>query len=443
MTQVSTQPENEIQLNRKRAEKYFFTGIYLLIAGTLFPTMRAMLIGYEGANSVFEYFISALPDLAIVLYTAGSFAIRKNLIGSSIFSFLKADKILLVAALYAVIVASLLSLNFKFIVYGLRMSYIPILMYVAVRNLQEFLDESIYLKGLSVFMNWLVITSVIGLLLYFPFSELEQNLKTIVHASRSAYHIPRLNSIYHAPTLNGAYMSIAAAYFSIRFLHKMNLKTALALSTVLLSLLLSVSRGGILSYLIVLIAAIVLMREWKSSLILIAIMVVTVIGGLRLVNLSPDKASWIFKSSAETIKMEKDQTRVKLWDSTYSTLERHPFGLGLGKSGWIANRFVKESEDETAFSATDGWYLKTANEIGIPGLVLFLVFFIYVGFLLLKDSHFSEPNLAFFVLILFGQVILLNLVSNSLDYFVFNSFIWLSLGMAVSNGLSFKGKNRK
>jgi hypothetical protein len=185
---------------------------------------------------------------------------------------------------------------------------------------------------------------VIGLLLYFPFSELEQNLKTIVHASRSAYHIPRLNSIYHAPTLNGAYMSIAAAYFSIRFLHKMNLKTALALSIVLLSLLLSVSRGGILSYLIVLIAAIVLMREWKSSLILIAIMVVTVIGGLRLVNLSPDKASWIFKSSAETIKMEKDQTRVKLWDSTYSTLERHPFGLGLGKSGWIANRFVKESE---------------------------------------------------------------------------------------------------
>jgi hypothetical protein len=116
--------------------------------------------------------------------------------------------------------------------------------------------------------------------------------------------------------------------------------------------------------------------------------------------------------------------------------------LGLGKSGWIANRFVKETEEETAFSATDGWYLKTANEIGIPGLVLFLVFFIYVGFLLLKESNFSEPNLAFFVLILFGQVVLLNLVSNSLDYFVFNSFIWLSLGIAVSNGLSFKGKNR-
>jgi O-antigen ligase len=443
MTQVSTQPENELQLNQKRAKKYFFAGIYLLIAGTLFPTLRAILIGYEGADSVFEYFISALPDLAIVLYTAGSFAIRKNLNGSNIFSFLKADKILLVAALYAVIVGSLLSLDFKFIIYGLRMSYIPILMYVAVRNLQEFLDESIYLKGLSVFMNWLVITSVIGLLLYFPFSALEQNLKTIVHASRSAYHIPRLNSIYHAPTLNGAYMSIAAAYFSIRFLQKMNLKTALALFIVLVSLLLSVSRGGILSYLIVLIGTIVLMRQWKSSLILIAIIAVSVIAGLWSVNLSPDKASWIFKSSAGTLKMEKDQTRVKLWDSTYSTLERHPFGLGLGKSGWIANRFVKESEEETAFSATDGWYLKTANEIGIPGLILFLVFFIYVGFLLLKVVHFSKPDLSFFVLILLAQVVLLNVVSNTLDYFVFNSFIWLSLGMAVSNGFSFKGKNRK
>lgn len=441
--QVSTQPENEINRNQKNAEKYFFTGIFLLMAGTLYPTVRAMLIGYEGANSIFEFFISALPDLAIMLYTAGSFAIRKNQNGIRKISLLLADKFLLFAALYAVIVGVLLSLDIKFIIYGLRMSYIPILMYVAVRNLQEFLNESIYSKGLTLFMNWLLISAVIGLLLYFPFSALEQDLKTIVHASRSAYHIPRLNSIYHAPTLNGAYMSIAAAFFSIRFLHKMNIKTAMALFIVLLSLLLSVSRGGILAFLIVLIAAIIFMRKWKSSLVLITIIGVTVIGGLRMVNLTPDKASWIFKSSAETIKMKKDQTRVKLWDSTYSTLERHPFGLGLGKSGWIANRFVNESKEEIAFAATDGWYLKTANEIGIPGLILFLLFFLCIGFLLLNNAHFSEPNLAFFILILFVQVGLLNLVSNALDYFVFNSFIWLSLGMAVSNGLSFKGIVRK
>jgi O-antigen ligase len=438
MTQVSTQPESGKIPIQKRAEIYFFTGVYLLIAGTIFPTFRAMLIGHEGASSIYEYIVSAIPDIAILVYTAGSFALRLNLGRPASFPLLLADKILLFASLYAVLVGSFLSADFKYIIYGLRMSYIPILMYLAIRNLQEFLDEQVYLKGLSIFMHWLFITSIIGLLLYFPFSELEQKLKTIVHASRSSYHIPRLNSIYHAPTLNGAYMSIAAAYFSIRFLQKVNYKTAIILSLVLINLLLSVSRGGILAYIIILPGVIYLMRKWKSSLILAGIIVVSVIAGLRAVNLSPDKAGWIFKSSAGTLKMDKTQTRVKLWDSTYSTLERHPFGLGLGKSGWVANRFVKESNEETAFSATDGWYLKTANEIGIPGLLFFMIFFAFLGWSLYRNSNFLEPGISFYIMILFIQVMLLNIVSNTLDYFVFNSFFWMCTAISMSGGIKIK-----
>ena len=435
MTQVfSIQPDTKSKSNDRRAENYFLAGIYILILGTLFPTIRAFLIGYEGSVYAFEYLFSAIPDIAIILYTAGSFALRFHQGKSLIPSLLKEDKILIAVGLYAIVIGSFLSADIKFILYGLRMSYIPILMYVSVRNLCDFINEEVFLKGISIFMHWIAITSIIGLLLYFPLSELEQKIKIIVHASQSEYHIKRLNSIFHAPTLNGAYMSIAAAYFSIRLINKFSLRLVLLIIPIFICLLLSVSRGGIFAYLIVLVGIILLLRKWKSILFFILIFGFSIIVGLRAVNLSPEKASWIFKSTAGTMKMEKDQTRVKLWDSSYSTLERHPFGLGLGKSGWIANRFVKESDEETAFSATDGWYLKTASEIGIPGLILFLIFFIYSGIRILMKINFRKPDISFFVLILFAQVLLLNIVSNSLDYFIFNSFFWMCIAMGISKG---------
>jgi O-antigen ligase len=433
MTQVfSIQPDSISKSNDRKAETYFLAGIYILIFGTIFPTIRAFLIGHEGSVYAFEYLFSALPDIAIILYTAGTFALRFNQGKTVIPSLLTEDKILIAVGLYAIVIGSFLSADIKFIIYGLRMSYIPILMYVSVRNLFDFINEEVFLKGLSLFMHWIGITSIIGLLLYFPLAELEQKLKIIVHASQSEYHIKRLNSIFHAPTLNGAYMSIAAAYFSIRLINKFSLRLVLLIIPIFICLLLSVSRGGIFAYLIVLVGIILLMRKWKSSLFLLVILGLSVIVGLRAVNLSPEKASWIFKSTAGTMKMEKDQTRVKLWDSSYSTLERHPFGLGLGKSGWIANRFVKESDEETAFSATDGWYLKTASEIGIPGLILFLIFFIYSGLRILMKINIRRPEISFFVLILVAQVLLLNIVSNSLDYFIFNSFFWMCIAMGVS-----------
>ena len=54
MTQVYTQPEFDRKTIQKQAEYFFLAGIYLLIGGTLFPTIRAFLIGHEGAVSILE-----------------------------------------------------------------------------------------------------------------------------------------------------------------------------------------------------------------------------------------------------------------------------------------------------------------------------------------------------------------------------------------------------
>jgi hypothetical protein len=45
-----------------------------------------------------------------------------------------------------------------------------------------------------------------------------------------------------------------------------------------------------------------------------------------------------------------------------------------------------------------------------------------------------RPEISFFVLILVAQVLLLNIVSNSLDYFIFNSFFWMCIAMGISKG---------
>jgi O-antigen ligase len=432
MTGGSATIDSKLNTDKNLAVNYFLGGIYLLIIGTLFPTFRALLIGPEGAKDPGEFLISALPDIALLVYSLGTIFIRKHL-GQALWPKpQKIDLLLLCVVSYAIIIGSILSADLKFIVYGLRMSYIPILMYVSVRNLSEFLDEAIFLKGISLFMHWIAFTAIIGLLLYFPFSETEDRLKSLVHASRSEYMIPRLNSIYHAPTLNGAYMSIAAAYFSIRFIHKYNFRSGILLGLVLICLLLSVSRGGIIAYIIALAGIIIVLRKWKTSLMLLGVIVSSILIGLASVNLSFDKAGWIFKSSAATVKMEKKNTRVELWDSSFDILKKHPMGLGLGKSGWVANRFSEETEEETAFAATDGWYLKTANEIGLPGFILFISFFIHLAYLTIKKTSFLNPGVPFYMLVLLIQILLLNIVSNSLDYFIFNSFFWMCAGMVVS-----------
>jgi hypothetical protein len=107
-----------------------------------------------------------------------------------------------------------------------------------------------------------------------------------------------------------------------------------------------------------------------------------------------------------------------------------PFGYGLGKSGWIAYRFLKESEEESAFAATDGWFLKQANETGIIGLFGFLVFFGYFLVRLAKNFRLFEFDSLFFVFILILQVLLMCIVSNVLDYFTFNGIFWFFIGVA-------------
>ncbi|MEX1190258.1 MAG: O-antigen ligase family protein [Bacteroidia bacterium] len=399
------------------------------IFGTIFPTLRAVLIGSEGSTSVIDYAISAIPDVITLFIFCISLLIHKEKTGNYFFSLNKRDYILIFILAYSLIVGGLISGDIKLIVYSVRMTYLPMLFYFTARLLGSFWEEEFVFKLIKTFMYWLGITAIIGLLLYFVFDNLEEQLKDIVHANKGEYYIERLNSIYHAPTLNGSYMAMAALFFLMLWHFSINIPQIVFLFAISASLLLSVSRGGIIGFIVSASAGIVWIRRWKSTVFVGFLVLASVWVTSLAVGLSFNNLGWIFKSTASTVKMEEGVTRVGLWESAYTNIKDKPFGYGLGKSGWIAYRFLKDSDESSSYTSTDGWYLKQANETGIIGVLSYLVFFAFYIVHVFPAVKRNSFDLLMFILLLLFQVLLVCLVSNVLDYFTFNAVFWFLLAL--------------
>ena len=175
-------------------------------------------------------------------------------------------------------------------------------------------------------------------------------------------------------------------------------------------------------------------RKWKAGLRVLVLHVALFFLTLRMVGLSLDNFYWVFSSTKETLALNEKVSRVQLWKDTFHHLTNNPGGYGIGKSGWIAYRFLKGSKVESAYLATDGWYLKIANETGIFGLISFLFLFLF----LLYRLFFSRKNgFSLVVLCLVTMVFLVNIVSNVLDYFLFNALFWFLVG-AYQNSMEEK-----
>lgn len=403
--------------------------ISAFIFGTIFPTIRAFIIGSEGSKSFFDFSVSAVPDLITVVLLVLALIIRKKELGSYFFPLQKPDYIILFILAYSLIIGSLISGDLKLIIYSIRMTYLPMSFYFIARIFSELWDESYLIKIVKNFMFWLGISAFIGLLLYFAFDNLEEKLKDLVHANKGEYYIERLNSIYHAPTLNGAYMAAAALFFILLWHYNIQLNYLIYLFLITASLLLSVSRGGIIGFIASAGIGVLWIRKWKSTalvglLILGSVWITSLSVGLSLNNLG-----WIFKSTANTATMQKDVTRVGLWESAYGNILDKPFGYGLGKSGWIAYRFLKDSDVNSSYTSTDGWYLKQANETGVIGLGSFILFFIVYLLRVIPFVKTKSFDLLLYIVLFTIQVLLICIVSNALDYFIFNAVFWFLIGI--------------
>lgn len=391
---------------------------------TFFPLLRVALIGKENASGFFDYLVAAIPDLMII----GCLSYLIFQVRNSFSTILKnrSDRIVLLVLGFNLFIGALLTGDAKLVILGVRLSYIPILFYFVPRfiSLENFKENfEIWLHQIMV---WFSSVALIGLIIYYFFPSADIALNNWVGGQQGTYFIRRMNSLFFSPTTNGIYCCIVALYFLQNILRKYTYSSLIFFAINFCCLLLTVSRGSVISFALIMLVYCIIYFEWKKVLSIIGLITLIFFSTLYSVGLNLSNFSWVFTSTAETIGLEENVTRVDLWKSNYNDLKEKPFGYGIGKSGWIAYRFLKDSKMKSAYLATDGWYLKIANETGVFGLISFLVLFAYLVFRMLVYGSRDKILLYLFLILLI--VLMVNLVSNVLDYFLFNSLFWFFMG---------------
>ena len=396
---------------------------------TLFPTLRVVAIGTENAKNFIEYSIAAIPDIALVGFACYLLIhFRKQWKG---YQFHLLDLLVFSVFAFNLLLGSMLSGDLKLIVLGTRITYLPMVMYFCARLMQGNDFESHYKIWLDRVMLWFTLWSAVGLVFYLFFPSLQDQWMEFMKANNGAYFIPRLNSIYYSPTVNGIFCATSCTYFLLQSVQKPKGWNLLWLSINFCALLLSMSRGGIVIYLFIMcIVFVYFFKKWKSLLLLLGTQTVVFLVTLQMVGLSLGNFYWVFSSTKETLELKEKVTRVQLWKDTFTHLKHKPGGYGIGKSGWIAYRFLKDTKVESAYLATDGWYLKLANETGFFGLISFTFLFLFLLFRLFLAK---KNALTFFFFLILTMVFLVNVVSNVLDYFMYNTLFWFLMG-AYQNG---------
>ena len=196
---------------RKKAIKADFQIAVLLffIFGSLFPTLRILIIGSETSKNIFEYFISSFFDLTAILIIGYSFSriIKMNYI----FEFNYFDWIIVIFILSNVLIGTILSQDIKLSIYGFRMTYLPNLFYFVLR-FNDFKNNQTKIF-LDRIYKWFFIIALTGLVLYFGFYSAMIDMIYKAGGKVNTYFITRMTSIFWSPVLFASFMSITFLYF--------------------------------------------------------------------------------------------------------------------------------------------------------------------------------------------------------------------------------------
>lgn len=415
---------------KNRTLSFNFQNSILLffILGSLFPTIRIILIGSDTSKNYYEYFISSIFDLAVILIIIYSFIrIIKN---SYLLEFTYFDWMVLIFILSNVILGAILSQNMKISMYGFRLTYLPNLFYFVFRF--NNLDLKQVDKIFKNIFNWFVGVAVAGIILYFGFYNFMVDMISLAGGVVNNYFITRMTSVFWTPVLFASFMTITFLYYYYRITSNYNWKNYIVLSLLWLCILLSVSRGAFVVLFFGLLMLTIYSNKWKILLTLIVIMAILFIGISFYIGSPLEFIVWILKSTSGTLNLEKGISRVDLWIKAFSDFKEHPFGFGLGKAGHVAARFFEKNSTLASVSSTDGWFLKIAGETGVWGLFSYLSLALAFTFRTVRSLKFSTYTILHFLFIFFVVVNIQCIVSNVIDFYLLSYLFWLSIGMAES-----------
>jgi len=423
--------------------KYLFNKalISFFVFGSVFLTIRVLIIGTKSSENLFQYFISLLPELFGLLLLILFYLTSKSSTKEITF----VDKFFVLNIVLNLILSLFFSSEYKMLLYGFRMTYIPMVFYVF--GSFYLLEKKDLVNVIDVVFKWFSVIAILGCIIYFGFYEFMTYMLFKVSDVLPEYFIVRMTSLFWTPVVFGAFMSASFLYFVFKYFTTQNKINLIYITLFFFSLLMSLSRGAILVAFIGFVLLLLFSKKWKLLLVLAPLLMITFLSVSFIVKTPTAFTKWILTSTIDTISMQEGNTRGDLNKDSFNDVFNNPFGRGIGKAGHVAERFSKEekslSENNTnklSTSSTDGWFLKLANETGLLGLALYLIFTTLIVVKFVKDSLKKEFGIEHFLFTILIIVNIQNLVSNVLDFYLFSNLYWFLIGSLVYT-LKFKKEN--
>ena len=425
----------QLFLSNMIIKKLFFSqenlGVLLLvfiIYSCFAPAVRILTVGGNEMKNFYEFVITALPDLLLLIVSSFGFIVWLK---GNKFQIIALDKTILFFVLFNTLYGLFLARNIFIFAQGFRVTYLPVIFYfigrifLSNKNLSKEISKNIF--------SWFILFGIIGLILHFAFRNFEIHLIELSLNHESVYFIPRIGSMVLMPVLFATLMAITSLYFYFRLLTENKNWFYWIIAILWSCIFLSVSRGPIFAFIIGFLFLSFLFRQWGKSLIVLGIIIfVSSLWSYILTDSLTATNSWIFSSTVDTLEFGEGITRVELWKLSIHDFIQRPWGYGLGHAGVTAIRFLKGTGIPAAVYTSDGWFLKLACETGIPGLISYLLL---AGIFFFKGWNYISQNKFSFFTFVFAIFIMINaqcIVSNTLDFYPYTSLYWLLIGFSVN-----------
>jgi len=285
------------------------------------------------------------------------------------------------------------------------------------------------------FFKLLVFVAIIGFIIYFFLPQIHVYFHKIGNGDEPIVQafagFIRMTSIFWTPVVFAMIMLCAFCYWTYRYFKTGNLFALIFSLITVNAVFFSVSRGPMIASFVVLVILLFMGENRKFKWLMVSLILLELAIFYLFVPQFSELMEWFFVSSKETASLESTNTRVGLWVEVMNSIKHNPMGLGLGKAGHTAVQLFPPDTPGVSLASTDGWYFKLMIETGIPALVMYLgmalMFFIRIIQYIRKNAW----DFVSVIFVIFVAAGLVNIVSNTLDFYLFSYFYWLLLGLFV------------
>ncbi len=295
------------------------------------------------------------------------------------FKIIVVDKLIFVLFILALITIPFLTKNFSTAIWGLRYDFEMFLIYFISRS---FVWQKIEIKkAVAIVATCGLVVAILAILqatalpkdflTHFGYSanpnwQAGQPLPAFQQIGGT--NITRVQSTLAGPNQLGSYLLILLP-LALTFLWyfknpKAKLTMAIYLAIFSGALFFTYSRSAWLGAAAILVAFfIIILNKKQLSYFVATLAILSIAGWLIFKNLLTDKFINIFLEHQGST-----PERISRLGQSLQILFKHPFGIGIGKAGLAS---LKNSA--TSVTLTEDWYLQVGVELGLAGLLIYLV----------------------------------------------------------------------